>query len=102
MTNNARLFIGKAKYEFGSRYVLLHIGSAVCVNFSSPAGLGNYLLKNYGKNFHRKVSYNFPDDNEIGRINAIREEKGLDDVVYSTLKSDEARIIDDVVDKIDY
>ncbi len=102
MTNKARLFIGRANYEFGSRYVLLHITSGVCINFSSPAGLGNYLLENYGKGFHRRVSYRFNEENEIEHINEIRGKKGLEDVVYYALETDEAKIIDDVVDKISH
>ncbi len=99
MTNKARLFIGKAEYEFGSRYVLLHIASGVCMNFSSPERLGNYLLENYGRNFHRKVSYHFNEENEIRNINATREEKGLESIVYYSLEAAEAKIIDSVADK---
>ena len=98
---NTKLFIGKANYEFGSRYILLHTTSAVCINFSNPVAFGNYLLESYGKKFHRRISYSFPADDELKNINDIREKHGLDKLVYATLRADEAKIIDDAVDKID-
>ena len=99
---NTKLFLGKANYDFGTRYILLHVDSAVCINFNNPVGLGNYLFESYGRNFHRRISYSFPSDDEVANINAIREEGRLDKIVLTTLKTEEAKIIDDAVDKIDY
>lgn len=98
----SKLFLGKANYEFGSRYILLHLDSGICMNFSNPAGLGNYLFESYGRNFHRRISYNFPEENEMARVQSLRERDNLEELILTTLGTEEAKLIDDAVDKIGY
>ncbi len=101
MSNN-KLFVGKANYEFGSRYILLHLNSAVCINFSNPVAFGNYLLDNYGTWYRKKIMYDLPEPDKIDRIKSIRAERGLDKVVYEELSFEDRDIIESLELKIMY
>lgn len=101
MSNN-KLFIGKANYEFGSRYVLLHVDSAVCINFNNPVSLHNHLVDNYGTWYRKKIMYDLPEPDKIDRIKSIRAEKGLDKVVYEELSFEDRDIIESLELKIMY
>lgn len=99
---DSRLFVGKADYEFGNRYVLLHVGSAVSLSFTSLDMLSKHLLENYGRNYKKKISYEMPENDKLANISKTRKEKGLDDIVYNALKDDEKKLINEIYEKIVY
>ena len=99
MSNN-KLFVGKANYDFGTRYVLLHVNSAECINFNNSASLHNHLVDNYGSRYMKKIMYDLPEPDKIDRIKLIRAEKGLDKVVYEELNFEDRDFIEGIELKI--
>lgn len=94
-----KLFIGKADYpEYGTRYVALDPDFGECMNFNSPSTLADYIRQGFGTKFWRKVIYELPEEKKEA-LRKMREDKGLDEVVYKTLDESEKILFEDIASR---